>query len=480
MQNNDKDILNEILNEVEKSRNSAEKSQLPETESTDSSNADDSLDKAANNEPQPEKKVIPDEGVKIRKATPNSSHNIKNNVRHTDAKTAKNIPQKKKKKKRKKSGSKIPGAIILVTLVLSISVCLSLVIIAYGKDMFGIGKSDTTQLIEIEEGSTTEEIALLLEEKGIIKSPKFFMLFTKWSGKESAYIAGEHFVRPNMAYETIIKELTTTEDANKESIAVTFPEGISIYEAADILEQDGICSADDFIFNFNAGGLGFEFEERITSTSNLKFNKMEGYIFPDTYFFYEGMEPEQVCQKIYSNFQKKMESPVEFNGKQYATRYERMEELNLTLDQLITFSSIVQQEAANTESMRIIASVFWNRLNAPEEFPKLQSDPTRLYAENVIKPHMAVYDQVIVDAYNTYEGVGLPPGAIGNPGTDAIDAVLEAYETETKYYYFYANVNTGITYYAATLEEHNANIEMVKQINEEAEAASNAAAQEGN
>lgn len=158
---------------------------------------------------------------------------------------------------------------------------------------------------------------------------------------------------------------------------------------------------------------------------------MEGYLFPDTYYFYKDMDPEQVCQKIYLNFQNKMTEQ----------RYAKMKQLGLTLDQLITFSSIVQKEAPNTESMTMVASVFWNRLNNPDSFPLLQSDPTKIYAENVIQPNMEVFDQAMIDAYNTYVGAGLPPGAICNPGVEAIDAVLANFQSD--YFYFNANVNTG-------------------------------------
>ena len=184
---------------------------------------------------------------------------------------------------------------------------------------------------------------------------------------------------------------------------------------------------------------------------------MEGYLFPDTYYFYENMSPEQVCQKIYLNFDQKMT----------AERYKKMEDLNITLDQLITLSSIVQAEAPTMESMTMVASVFWNRLNNPDVFPLLQSDPTTYYARDVIKPNMEIEDQLILDAYDTYKSPGLPPGPICNPGIEAIDAVLENFPSN--YYYFYANVNTAQTYFAETLEEHEANIEMVQQQIAEAE-----------
>lgn len=378
----------------------------------------------------------------------------------------KDIPRKRKKKKKKKRRSRLPGIIILTTFIFAVSVCLSLVIIAFGRDMLGIGKSENTHLIVIPEGATTEEISILLKDEGIIKSPECFQLFSRLRKSDSLYIAGEHFVRPNMAYETIINELTSIDEENEqETVEVTFPEGSTLFESAQILEENGICSADDFIFYFNSGGLGFDFENKLPTDATLKFYKMEGYLFPDTYFFYENMEPEQVCQKIYLNFDNKMT----------AERYARMESLGLSLDQLITFASIVQKEAANTDTMTLVASVFWNRLRNADVFPLLQSDPTSNYAE-FVKAKMDVYDKTVVDAYDTYVGPGLPPGAICNPGIEAIDAVLEAFESN--YFYFIANIYTGQTYFSETLDEHYMYQEMVEGQVDEYIASSIAAERE--
>ena len=372
---------------------------------------------------------------------------------------------KKKKRKRKKQRSRLPGVLILTTFIFGVSIILSLVIIGYGKDMFGIGKSDRTTLLVIPEGATTDDIANMLESEGIIRSPDAFKLFSRLKESDGLFVPGEHFVRPNMAYETLINELTSEQvEEQGESVQITFPEGITLIEAAKKLEENNICKADDFIFYFNSGGFGFEFEEMLPSDTTLKFERMEGYLFPDTYYFFEGMDVEQVCQKIYLNFDEKLTDD----------RIKRMKELNLTLDELITFSSIVQREAATTDVMTLVASVFWNRLNHPDVFPMLQSDPTSNYANDVVRPNMTVFDETIVNAYDTYKSTGLPPGAICNPGIEAIDAVLTAYESD--YYYFYANLSTGETRFAETLEEHEQNIADFEYENEQASAA--AAAEE--
>ena len=106
--------------------------------------------------------------------------------------------------------------------------------------------------------------------------------------------------------------------------------------------------------------------------------------------------------------------------------------------------------------MKKVASVFYNRLNNPDEYPLLQSDPTTNYVEDIIMPNIEVRSKKIFEAYDTYQGAGLPPGPICNPGLDAINAVL--YPAETDYYYFCSNLETGEFYYAETLEQHEQNL----------------------
>ena len=134
----------------------------------------------------------------------------------------------------------------------------------------------------------------------------------------------------------------------------------------------------------------------------------------------------------------------------------RMNDLNLTLDQTMTFASIVQAEAPNKEQMRKVASVFWNRMNNSEMFPKLESDPTTKYVREIIKPNIELANESMYIAYDTYQGIGLPPGPICNPGVDAIEAVL--YPEETDYYYFCSNLETKEFFYAKTLKEHEKNL----------------------
>ncbi|MBR5872694.1 MAG: endolytic transglycosylase MltG, partial [Oscillospiraceae bacterium] len=175
----------------------------------------------------------------------------------------------------------------------------------------------------------------------------------------------------------------------------------------------------------------------------------EGYLFPDTYEFYTNSSPRSVIAKFIDNF----------NNKITAEYYERMQELGMTLDELITLASIIQSEAAYMDDMEKVSSAFHNRLAPGSGLPYLQSDVTYFYYTENIEPF--VDDEELSDkylsAYYTYPNykAGLPVGPICNPGLNAIKAAL--YPANTNYYYFVTDFD-GNFYYAATLSEHETNI----------------------
>ena len=386
-------------------------------------------------------------------------HKKSTDTKHAEKNRHSEQPKKHKKKKlsrkeRQHRSARVYGVLIMLTVVFVISISLAVGIIEVGKDMLGINGSQRLVLFNIPEGATTAEIAQDLHDDGIIRIPKAFVYFSKLSKNDGSFVAGNHEISASMAYETLIAELSKSmaDEDSQEVVDVMFPEGITLYDAAMKLQENNVCEASKFLYYFNAGNLGYEFEEQLpASSSTLKFYRMEGYCFPDTYTFYEESEPDDVCRKIYMNFNLKIKDEY----------YDRMAELGISLDEVITLASIIQKEAAHDGDMPMISSVFWNRLNSPE-YAKLQSDVTSLYVENVIKKNIELDNQAIYDAYDTYICNGLPAGAVCNPGIAAIEAVL--YPAESDYYYFYANVDTGETFFARTLEEHNANIEMVERI----------------
>lgn len=361
--------------------------------------------------------------------------------------------KKKKKETKKKKSNHLARLFALLAVIVVISVSLSAVIISFGRDMLGVGRSSETVVVTVQDGATVNDIAQMLKDDGIIKNPKFFRLFSKISKTDSLFIAGDHEVRADMAYETLIKALTSDAISDENAVSVTFVEGTTLPEAAEALEIEGVCNADDFIEAFNkADNYGLEYEKHMPAFSNnSKFYKMEGYLFPDTYTFYKDMSPDLVCQKILKNFDSKITSDM----------YAKMDSEKMSLDDVIILASIVQKEAGTAQDMPLVASVFLNRLKNSNTYPRLQSDATSTYVEDTIKPHISEIDQELFDAYDTYTCTGLPAGAICNPGLDAINAVLNSAKTD--YFYFYSDMKTGETFFAETYEEHLANIDKVNE-----------------
>lgn len=365
-----------------------------------------------------------------------------------------------------KKGNRIALSLASTFLVVGISVLLSISIIFLTKELFGIDKSAASYTVKVPENATIDDIVKLITEdqekkkkEPIIKVEKMFRMLAEFKQSrdpEFEFVAGEHTLSPNMGYSDIISELTSYNYIERETVKITIPEGKNIREVAQLLEENKVCAADLFVYYFNKG-LQYDFINNIPSSvdSVLRFDRMEGYLFPDTYEFYkapyedvtylEEKDYEIILRKIYDNFEEK-----------YTPEFaQRAKDIGMTMDNVITLASIVQCEAGNVPDMKKIASVFHNRLDDPLTFPRLESDPTSAYSEYVVRKFNESSNENMVDAYNTYTSSGLPPGPICSPGIDAIKAVL--WPDETKLYYFCANIETREVYFAETYEQHKEN-----------------------
>ena len=166
-----------------------------------------------------------------------------------------------------------------------------------------------------------------------------------------------------------------------------------------------------------------------------RFYLLEGYLFPDTYDFYVGENLDSVISKLLNNFDRKFEDAY----------YVRCDELGMTIDEIVTLASMIEAEGNNAEDFYKISSVFHNRLNNPAAYPFLDSDATTLYSFQGEKKKLDAGDNKSrVHPYNTYLNKGLPPGAICNPGNEAIHAAL--YPEKTNYYFFFTDKNGKTTF----------------------------------
>lgn len=350
--------------------------------------------------------------------------------------------EKKPKRKKKKKRSSTMKVVLYTLSVICVSVILAAGIWLGLNDIFAFSKSDKIVQVEIERGATTKEIAQTLKEHGLIRFPLLFQFVSKMSEYDGTYQYGLYNLSSIMGYDGMMQELQ--KNAPKKDVrSITIVEGMTLREIAALLEENGICDGDDFVDTVNRNKFGYRFEDKVENDS-LKFYRMEGYLFPDTYEFFLGEEPKSVAQKMVKNFSDKITADL----------YGRMNDLGWSLEKTITLASLVQAESGQSEQMRKVSSVFWNRLDNPKEFPKLQSDVTIQYVEENIKPYESLPNQEIYDAYNTYKCEGLPVGPICSPGLEAIKAAL--YPEDTKYNYFVTD-KEGNFYYARTYSEHKKN-----------------------
>ena len=356
-------------------------------------------------------------------------------------------PAKKNTKKKKKKGrfnGTIFGGIIIVAIILTVSLLLAVTGIRIGMEFYGIGKSESDIRFNIPEGSNNDRIADILVENGVIENKTLFKIALKLQNDPTLY-PGDITLQPSNGYTDIIEKLSVQRESYK-SVTVTFTEGENLLTIASKLEEAGVCPAEDFIFQFNRDQ-GFVFEKQIDAAADTFYSR-EGFFYPDTYEFYVDDSAENVSRKVKEAFEK-----------QYTTIIEpKLASTKLSFTEVMTLASIVQLESASVEEMPNVASVFINRLNDPDTYPMLQSDTTKNYIKNVITTQADTEASLThyTESYDTYTCKGLPAGPICNPGIDAIKAVIDP--AKTKYYYFCNNLTTKQTFYAETLEEHEANL----------------------
>ena len=334
--------------------------------------------------------------------------------------------------------------VVWVSAVLAVSVFIASFTLSSINDLVGFSKESKEVQITIPEGYDLSEIAELLKDNGVIDEPFTFEVYARVKDMDQKLDSGTFTLNSNLGYDQIFQILKRKEAA-KNVVSVTFYEGMRLSDIAKRLEENGVCGYDEFMEAVKTEVFEYEFESMM-GTSEYIYYKWEGYLFPDTYEFFTDSSPRSVMAKFIDNFNSKISG-----------YYDRMKEMGMSLDEVITLASVIQSEAAYREDMEKVSSAFHNRLAEGSGLPYLQSDVTWFYYEQEIMPF--VEDQELSDtyhtSYDTYYKRGLPVGPICNPGINAIEAAL--YPANTDYYYFVTD-KEGKFYYASTLAEHEANI----------------------
>lgn len=297
---------------------------------------------------------------------------------------------------------------------------------------FSHGSGDVLQVFEVKAGERIQEIGKNLESARLVKSRYYFDYYVWKAGSKSKIKAGKYELKGTMIVPEIVQVMSLGEIVSNE-VKVTFPEGTSAVQMADVLKQKGF-DGDAFLSNAD---MDYAFLAGRPQDAGL-----EGYLFPDTYIFWKDAKPESIVNRMLENFDERLTSEmravINSQGK--------------NIYQIITMASILEKEVRSEEDMKIASGIFWDRIDAGMP---LQSCATIAYVLGKEKKQYSIEDTQTPSPYNTYIAKGLPPGPINNPGIKSIRAAI--YPTETDYNFFLTDPATGKTVFSKTLEEHAAN-----------------------
>jgi len=297
------------------------------------------------------------------------------------------------------------------------------------------GFPEPERFVEIPSGTGAAEIRRRLVEAGVVSDELSFRAALMWTGQSRALKAGEYrFDRP-MSVVDVVEKLARGDVYGH---PITFPEGLTIREMADIVESRGFGKADEFIKAARDGSLVNDLDPAAKD--------LEGYLFPETYTLPRGTPVATLVSLMVARFRDT-----------YTTlEAKRSGQADLSTRQIVTLASLVEKETGKAEERPLVAAVYRNRL---DKNMAMQADPTVVYAlvqAGTYDGNIRKRDLSFDSPYNTYKYAGLPPGPIASPGRAALEAALAPADVD---YLYFVSRNDGSHAFAETLAKHNANVQ---------------------
>ncbi|AGL02078.1 endolytic transglycosylase MltG [Desulfoscipio gibsoniae] len=290
--------------------------------------------------------------------------------------------------------------------------------------------------VSVPQNASTVQIAAILEEEGVIRSARAFRLYARVQGLDGAMKPGVYKLSTAMPVSGIIGMLTK---GPPDRIKITIPEGYTVVQIADLLQQQGIADRDAFLQALDRLRQPVFLQQVPVSQWGL-----EGYLFPDTYYLGSQTGVDKIVEMMLKNFGQVIEEHD----------YVRQAEARgLTLHEAVTIASMVEREARVASERPRIAGVIFNRLQLGMP---LQIDATVQYALGETKEKLLYKDLQVDSPYNTYKINGLPPGPIANPGWPSMLAVIQP---ENNNYLYYVAKPDGTHAFSSSLAAHNANVQ---------------------
>ena len=332
------------------------------------------------------------------------------------------------------------GGLIYFAFVVSISIILACVGWMAASDVLALNKEPVTATVTLDkaefkdvtisytdaEGNAKERsghqvsvgyVAKQLKDAGIIKYKGLFELYYSVSHAKTKIDPGTYELSTNYDYRALVKKMQVGSGAMV-TTKVTIPEGYTMEQIFQKLEDENVCSYDDLMDAAANYSYNYSF---IDQSMQGDAKRLEGFLFPDTYEFYQGMQASSAINKFLENFHDRLTAEM----------LEKADERGMTMQEVVTVASMIEKEAANDDERAMIAAVIYNRIEAGMP---LQIDSTIMYVLPEHKDLLTVEDTKIDSPYNTYQNKGLPPTPIANPGLASIKATLSPASTQALYY----------------------------------------------
>ncbi len=311
----------------------------------------------------------------------------------------------------------------------------------YNQIYFSHGSWQQDKVFEIIKGEGNAMISNNLEKEGLVSNNNYFYIYVRTHGFLNKFLPGKYNLSGKMTIPEIARILTNQANILPDYANVTFPEGFTANQMADRLSANGF-DGQTFMELVNHPSQDILALFPIL-TGKPASASLEGYLFPDTYKFYNDSTPAGILKKILNNTELKITPDLRAEAKAQKK----------SIFEILTMASILEKEVKTVADFKIVSGIFWTRIAIGQP---LQSDATLEYVLKTNDFQHSIAQTQIDSPYNTYRYKGLPPGPISNPGFDTISAALNP--TDTQYNYFLTDPkDPSHTVYAATYAQHLAN-----------------------
>lgn len=392
-----------------------------------------------------------EEQTQARRAVRNQSgpartHHYVPDIRSEEERMATDKKEHKRRDKIKRRKNRHVFSVMWVLMVVLLSLTISKYLISGSNDFFGVNRVHETVTVEIPENVTIDQLTDILYSKQVINKPEFFRLYCNLTTDVDLFREGTFQIETDMDYEGIINYLQS--EGELETVEVTFYEGMNVLQMAQLLEENGVCTADEFTDAINNNDFSDYWCVKDIDTTEGTYYKLEGYLFPNQYQFYaNGAEDlDSIIGKMLNSFEDNLENE---------DLVDAIKKSGYSYREIITLASIIQAEAKDVDDMYMISAVLHNRLESGSYYDihTLGCDSTSYYPYRTKEDVPADIRDTFKSTYDTYVIEGLPAGPICNPGLDAIKAALNP-SPDGAYYYYFGHHSDGTPYYSTTLEEH--------------------------